>query len=172
MTWINQLLEQHQILEEKWDKRKEKLDVQRRNLIEEQEKLRKDFEVKMTSLEKKMISHCDKRPHHKESILEHVAEKIAKELNLEYEISGPFGLNCHYYLSFLDSDKETVYILYLRPTNENWYGVVTNEVVKEVHPESISAMNDDHKKVIPLPKTIPKIITVMVDSMLCNAISE
>ena len=165
MTWINQLLEQHNLVDEKWEKRKQKLDDERKKIRQEEEKLKRDFETKMTSLDKKMDSHWRKHPHHMDTILKPIAEKIAKTLKLSYEISGPFGLNNHNYLSFLDKNKKTVHILYLRPTKENkkrWYGVVTNKIIdKTISPNSISGMNDDHKEVIPLPGSVKGIIKFM-----------
>jgi|APSaa5957512535_1039671.scaffolds.fasta_scaffold65306_3 hypothetical protein len=165
MTWMRQLSEEHQLLQEKWEKRKDKLDEQRKEIRKEQEDITKEYEAKHKALDKKMSSHWDKHLHHTETILKPIAEKIAKKLNLGYGISGPYGLNNHYYLSFLDKNKKTVHILYLRPTQKNdkrWYGIVTSKIIdKTIPPNSIAGMNDNHKEVIPLPETIPQIIKMM-----------
>ena len=163
MSSIPQLIEEHHISSKKWEKKKQKLDEARKKIRQEEIKFKNDFESKMTSLDKKMDSHWDKHPHHIDTILKPIAEKIAKTINLSHKISGSFGMNHHYYLSFLDKKGKTVYILYLRPNREDrWYGVVTNKIIdKTISPNSIAGMNDDHKEVIPLPKTIPKIIKMM-----------
>jgi hypothetical protein len=162
MNTLTKLSNQYDSLDVTWQKQKDRLDeklkLQREKIKEEEQNLEK--------IQQKISKKWDKCPHESSTILKPLADIIGKKLNLIPKISGPYGLNNHYYMSFLDKDDKTIHIMYLRPIEKNgksWYGLVNTKKVihPHIHPDSISGMNDDQYEVISLPGSINGIIKFM-----------
>ncbi len=155
MSLVKALATKYNSKNTRWERRQKSLD---NSIVSKESDIEK--------LKKSKSKHWDNIPKPSVEILEPIAKKLSKKLDLKYEISGGFGLNNHYSLEFKDNKKsKTVYFLWLRPNHNDsnyWYGLVTNKIIDKTIPkDSIAYWNDDHKEVIPLPKTIPKIIEFM-----------
>lgn len=134
-------------------------------LIKKYEKLIEKHKEKIAKLDDKKYN--IESPSWIDTILIPLAEELAKRLNLEYDIYGPFGLRCETTIYFMKDKSisitnQPVKGLTVTPElRENILMYDTGEVEEKYQFGSIGYMNGFGKKSLPLPNDIEDILKLI-----------
>lgn len=99
-----------------------------------------------------------------------IAEELAKQYNLEYEIFGPFGMNGRTSIYLMEDEKVDILkqktkSITLQPgkltIGELYYETGEKKEGKNFKPTSIAGMNGFDQEIKRLPETIEEIISII-----------
>lgn len=165
---VKEVNEQRKIIGEKVEKKEEKFRLR----VKQLERLKADIE----KLNNERFIGCN-HPSWIDCLVIPIAETFSKELGMEYQTYGPFGMRSQTSIYWKPDFEKTItekqtYHLSLVPLNldEGQLGYETGELKEGLSEfqKELSDLNGFNKEVLPLPETLDEIREIIIKSMFLS----